>query len=428
MRKSEVVWIALALVTVLAVLPGRAAAAELLTGASVILGTSERLNDDLYAAGNVIEISGEVTRDLFAAGSMVTVNGRVGGDVTAAAGTVRITGPVAGSVRTAGGQIDVTAPVGWDLAVLGAGSVTVGQTATIGHDVAMVGAGMVTIDGTVRGSVKGTVGTLIVNGRIDGDIDVEAERIELRENADVRGALRYRAPQPASIAPGARITGPQEYTPTPGAEQRQPQTFAQRVLGWIGMVLLRLAWALVAGTLLVLALPHQTARAAETLRLAPLASLLWGIGLLVGVPILVILLAITIVGLPAALFVLGLYVAVLYLSQVLLGIALVRLVPIAAVRGERRLTLWLTMLLGTTVVLLFRMLPIPFGWTFWWSLIIGLLGLGMAWTAFSGIGLPQRQAVAVALSSAPAARPSPLELSEEQEPGASSRQPAEGRE
>ncbi|MCM8745683.1 hypothetical protein NET03_03980 [Thermomicrobium sp. CFH 73360] len=426
MRKSVGFWIALVLVTIVAVLPGRVVAAELLAGSSVVIGASERLNDDLYAAGNTIEIGGEVTRDVFAAGSTVIVSGRVGGDVTAAAGTIRVTGPVAGSVRVAGGEIDVTAPVGWDLAVLGAGSVTVGRTATIGHDVAIIGAGTVTIDGTVRGSVKGTVGTLIVNGQIEGDIDIEADRVELRDHADVRGALRYRAPQPASIAPGARIAGPQEYTPTPGAEQRERESFARRALEWIGTVLLRLAWALVVGTLLVLALPRQTARVAETLRVAPLASLLWGVGLLVGVPILAIVLAVTVVGLPAALFVLGFYIAVLYLSQVLVGIALVQLLPFPALRAERRLTLWLIMLVGTTVVLLFRMLPIPFGWTFWWSLVVGLLGLGMVWTAFSGIGLPKRTAVA-AMSSAPASQTSSLELPEEQKPRASTHESTEER-
>lgn len=426
MRKSVGVWIALVLMTIVAVLPGRVAAAELLAGSSVVIETSEQLNDDLYAAGNTIEIGGEVTRDVFAAGSTVTVSGRVGGDVTAAAGTVRVTGPVAGSVRVAGGQIDVTAPVGWDLAVLGAGSVTVGRTATIGHDVAIIGAGTVTIEGTVRGSVKGTMGTLIVNGQIAGDIDVEADRVELRDNADVRGALRYRAPQPASIAPGARIAGPQEYTPTPGAEQRERESFARRALEWIRTVLLRLAWALVAGTLLVLALPRQTARVAETLRLAPLASLLWGIGLLVGVPILAIVLAVTVVGLSAAFFVLGFYIAVLYLSQVFVGIALVQLLPLAGLRAERRLTLWLMMLVGTTVVLLFRMLPIPFGWTFWWSLVVGLLGLGMVWTAFSGIGLPKRTAVA-AVSSPSASQTLSLELPEEREPRASTHQSTEER-
>ncbi|MFN3337232.1 MAG: hypothetical protein ACK42I_07010 [Thermomicrobium sp.] len=425
-KKSTAVWIALLGVILLAVLPGRVAAAQLLGGSSVVISPTQRLNDDLYAAGSTVEIGGEVTRDVFAAGSTVTVSGRVGGDVTAAAGTIRVTGPVAGSVRVAGGEIDVTAPVGWDLAVLGAGSVTVGRAATIGHDVAVIGAGTVTIDGTVHGSVKGSVGTLIVNGQIDGDIDVEADRVELGDTADVRGALRYRAPQPASIAPGARIAGPQEYTPTPGAEQRERESFARRAFEWIGTVLLRLAWALVAGTLLVLALPRQTARVAETLRLAPLASLLWGIGLLVGVPILGILLVVTVVGIPAALFLFGLYVAVLYLSQVFLGIALVRLLPLPALRAERRLTLWLMMLVGTTVVLLFRMLPIPFGWTFWWSLVVGLLGLGMVWTAFSGIGLPKRTAVA-AVSSSPTPQTSSLELPHEQEPPASTLQSTEER-
>jgi len=122
MRKSVRVWIALVLVTIVAVLPGQVAAAELLAGSSVVIGTSEQLNDDLYAAGNTVEIGGEVTRDVFAAGSTVTVSGRVGGDVTAAAGTIRVTGPVACSGRVAGGEIGGTAPRGWGHAGLGAGA------------------------------------------------------------------------------------------------------------------------------------------------------------------------------------------------------------------------------------------------------------------------------------------------------------------
>jgi len=369
-------------------------AAQLVAGPDVTVGAGEQVDDDMYAAGNTVEIRGDVTRDLFAAGSTVTIAGRVGGDVTSAAGVVRVSGPVAGSLRVAAGTVEVSGPIGWDLAVLGAQSVTVGRPATVAHDVAVIGAGTVTLDGTVRGNVRGNIGTLVVNGRVMGDIDVDADRIEIRDGARVDGALRYRAPQRATVAPGATVAGPEEFTPSP-TTTAQPRTTLDRILAWVSTVLLRLGWALVAGTLLVLALPRQTARVTDTLHRAPLWTLVWGMVALVLVPAVVIVLALTVVGLSAALLLLGLYFAVLYLSQVLVGIAVLRLLPLPALRSERRVTLWLTMLVGTTLVLLFRMLPIPFGWTFWWSLLIGAIALGMVWTALTGWGVP-RAAPAVA--------------------------------
>jgi cytoskeletal protein CcmA (bactofilin family) len=261
----------------LLVAPPAAMAAELSAGPAVTISQGERIDDDLYAAGSTVDIAGEVTRDVFAAASSVVVSGRVGGDATLAAGTIRVDGPIAGSLRVAGGTVEVTAPIGWDLAILGAGSVSVARSATVGHDVAAIGAGTITIDGRVDGDIRGSVGTLIVGGRVNGDIDVDAERIEIRDGAEVRGALRYRAPQPATIAAGARVLGPQEHTPRPAATGREPKTALDRAIDWVMTVLLRLSWAIVAGTLLILLLPQQTSRATDMLRVAPLPTVLWGI-------------------------------------------------------------------------------------------------------------------------------------------------------
>lgn len=377
--------ILLALWLVWSLRPYEAAAAQISGGSTVTVPAGERIDDDLYVTGAEITIDGEVTRDVFAGAATLRLNGRVGGDLTAAAGTIRVAGPVGGSVRASAATVEIAAPVGWDVAALGVGTLTVQSGATVGHDLALIQAGSVTMDGTVRGAVRGSAETLVLAGQVLGDVDVEAQRIEIRDGAKIEGALRYRSPNPATIAPGATIVGPVEHTAT--RNQEGSETLAGRALAWLGTVLLRLGWALVAGTLLILLLPRPVVAVSDTLRKAPLVSALWGLAALIGVPIIVLLLAVTVVGIPAALLVAGLYLAILYLSQILVGITLVRLVPLGAVRGERRLTLWLAMLVGTTLVLVFRLLPIPFGWSFWWSAIVGMLALGAAWTALTGWGL-----------------------------------------
>ncbi len=374
--------------------PG-ARAAELVAGNAVTVTAGELLDDDLYAMGSAVEIAGEVTRDVFAMAGTVTIDGRVGGDVTAMAGTIRTSGPVAGSLRVAGGTIEVTGPIGWDLAVLGAGSVTVGPTATVAHDVALLGGGSLTLEGTVNGDVRGNVSTLVLRGHVKGDVDVTVDRLDVADGAQIDGVLRYRSPQPASIAPGARIAGAVEYTPVEGAVER-PRGTLERVNDWLSTVLLRLGWALVAGTLLVLAFPRQTTQVTDTLRRAPLWTLLWGSLIGAAVPLIVLVMALTVIGLAAALLLLGVYVAVLYLSQVLVGIAVLRWLPMPWVRSPRRQALWPIMLVGTVLAVLWRLLPLPYGWTIWWSILYGVLALGMVWTALTGWGLrPAAAAAAV---------------------------------
>lgn len=383
---GRIVLVSLLLAT-LSLVPQTALAARFLGTDAPGLPAGERIDDDLYLIGNVAAVDGEVRRTLLALAQSLTVAGPIGGDLNAIAATVTVTGPVGGTARLIGQTVTIDGSVGWD--VIGIGStVSIPAGGRVGHDLILLTGGTVTVDGTVGGRLLGIVDTLVISGRVDGDVQVEAQRVEIRDGAQLGGALRYSSPQPATIAPGARIAGPVEFTQRERPTETQP-TPAQRALDWVTTVLLRLGWALVAGTLLVLALPRQTVRTAEALRRAPLWTLLWGFVLLIAVPIGSILLAVTVVGLPAALLLLGLSVAVLYLSQVFLGIAVVRLLPVSVFRSDRRLHLWLAMLLGTTAVLLFRMLPIPFGWTIWWSVLVGMLGLGMAWVAFTGLGMPR---------------------------------------
>jgi hypothetical protein len=144
--------------------------------------------------------------------------------------------------------------------------------------------------------------------------------------------------------------------------------------------------------LLVLFFPRQTVAVTDTLRDTPLVSFGWGIVLLFLVPVLVLVLLITVVGIPIALILAALYTIALYLSQIIVGITLVRLAlsRTPGWAGSDRMRLWLSMLIGVPIVLLIRLLPIPFGWTFWLSLLIGIFALGAIWTALSGWGRRRR--------------------------------------
>lgn len=407
-------WIARAVAALLLALaalapPASARAATFFANDQVLVPRGQTIDDDVYVLSGTVTIDGRVRRSVVIAGGTITLNGQVDGDVTVAGGTVTINGPVGGSVRVAGGTVTINAPVGWDALVAG-GDITLGSGSRITNDV-VLGAGSAVVSGRIGGDLRGSAAEIRLLGEVRGDVVLNVgERLSLGPQAVVGGDLIYQAPQEASIDPTARIRGQTRFTQTRAAAGGEPR-LTERVLAWLGSLLLRLTWALVAGTLLVLLLPRRSATIADTLREAPLASLLWGIALLIAVPILAIVLLVTVVGVPAGLLLLGSYLAALYLSQVFLGLSLVRGAVPGSWRTDRRLQLWLTMLVGTSLVVLVRLLPLPFGIAAWWtailSILIAALALGAIWTDVTGWGKPVPALAPAAAPAPPSVEPEP---------------------
>ena len=405
MRSISRAWrLAIALFLVLPVLPLSvpARAAKFFSDAESAIPLGVTIDDDVYVLNGTVVIDGRIIRSLVVAGGTVTLNGRVDGDVIAAGGTVTLQGPVGGTVRVAAGTVTINGPVGWDV-LIGGGDLTTGPDSRIAHDL-LLGVRSATIDGQIGGNIRGTATRVQLLGSVRGDVMLDvAESLSLGPQAVVDGDLIYSSPQEASISPGARVLGETRFTLRAPQARAEP-ALLERVTAWFETLFLRLAWAVVAGSLLVLLLPRHIAGVADTLREAPLPSLLWGLALLIAVPILVVIGLVTVVGIPAALLLLGLYLAVLYLSQVILGISLVRGIAPRAWRSDRRLVLWLTMLIGTSLVVLVRLLPLPLGIASWWTVIVSLLvgatALGALWTTIIGWG-KARPVLAAAVATVP---------------------------
>lgn len=159
---------------------------KLRTGNEIRVAEGETVPGDLYAFGGLVTIDGVITGDLVATAGDVTITGRVEGDVVAAAGTVTISGPVGGDVRIAAGQVDLSGDVGED-GLVGAGRLDVGGA--VGADL-VVGAGQVSIGGAVGGDVLGGASVYERAGSVGG-----VERIEVGGGDRPRGD----GPVPAAI-------------------------------------------------------------------------------------------------------------------------------------------------------------------------------------------------------------------------------------
>ncbi|PSQ27866.1 hypothetical protein BRD09_08060 [Halobacteriales archaeon SW_10_68_16] len=236
------------------------------------------------AGGSVVVAEGETTGDLRAAGGTVVVRGTVDGDLRGYAGTVIVedTGVVTGDLQASAGSVVVRGTVDGDLEGA-AGSVSITPQGTVGGDVS-VAAGDLTIAGTVDGNVKAAV-----------------QRLELAETASVGGSVEYSSDAEFDRAEGATVSGQVSAVDNLSvdsgfgdvAEEGGPLGLLFGVFGMLA--------TLVVGAALLVAVPEFAGVVATEVREHTLRS--GGVGLLglVGIPIALVLVAITVVGAPLAL-------------------------------------------------------------------------------------------------------------------------------
>ncbi|WP_198665647.1 MULTISPECIES: bactofilin family protein [Haloprofundus] len=299
----------------------------------------------------------------FAGDVYVAETGRVGGNVAGAAGSVRIAGVVDGDVAGASGSLTLEegSTVGGDVAA-GTGSLTVAEGATVGGDLS-AGAQTASIDGTV-----------------EGDAEIGADEIRLGPSAVIEGDLTYDGT--LQRADGAVVGGTVErdddlVTAAPAG------TDGPLVPGWASVVY-GLLMNLLLGAVLLFVFPSFSQRV--VLEAARSPGLSGGVGVLslVVVPLVLLLLVVTLVGIPLALIGSVLFGLLVWVGGVY-GRFAVGAVILAYTDREGE---WAALVVGIVAVAL--VVQIPFlGWVV--NLAVGLVGLGALLLAFTS-GYRRRRA------------------------------------
>ena len=262
---------------------------------------------DLFGGGASLVTEANVDGDAMLAGGEVRFTGRTGGDYLGAGGQQHLAGEVEGSARVAGGDVRVDAIVGRN-ATLAGGSVRLGESAVVGGN-GYVAGGRVEMVGVVEGHLRATGGDIFIDGVVDGDVNVEAGELRVGPGAEVGGDLHHRLPpEHVELDPAADIGG--EVVSLPPRE-------AVPALGWWAV---RVLWAvgfLFTGAILVAVFPGIAVGVSRALEGRPGASAGVGILGLVGIPILVGIILVTVVGIPLGLMLLAAFVALLYLARII---------------------------------------------------------------------------------------------------------------
>jgi cytoskeletal protein CcmA (bactofilin family) len=350
-RRSLLAAFALILLFGVVALPAYGTASDTRTGDTLSIGSSEQLAEDLYVAAGSFEFSGRADGDVSVAAGDASVGGRIGGSVMIAAATAEFDGTIAGSLRILGGRVRLAGEITGDVLLAG-GQLELARDARIGGSLILAG-GDVDLDGQLGGDVRGWIGDLTVRGQIDGAVDVRTSSFTIHETARVTGPVTYASRTEANVRSEDALQGGIT------RENLDPWGDGDDAFSRASGGLLRTMWALVAGVMLVALAPRLAENlGANARRLVPALPL--GLLALLLVPVAGVVLIATVIGIPAGAVLLALYVVALYLTQVVVGMAIGRLVlPRRWNDGSRGFHL-LAMTIGVLLIGALRFIPLPY--------------------------------------------------------------------
>ncbi|KKT77213.1 MAG: hypothetical protein UW70_C0001G0011 [Candidatus Peregrinibacteria bacterium GW2011_GWA2_44_7] len=239
---------------------------------------NEYKTEDVYLAGEEVNVQADVEGDLFVAGDKITINGNINGDLFVAGNDVTINGSVQDDLRLASGALLLNGTVGGDT-ILASGTLTIGKDAALNGDLVLA-AQTADFYGTLNQSLKAAVGTLHLGGKINGNAQVRAgESVTLLRDSQISGDFSYRSPQKVSNQ-GGTIEGETTYKQIlPDAEvwKKNIASFLT-TWGW-SFKFFNLISLLAIGGIFIMVMPHFFQKTTDQINKAPLNSL--GIGFMV---------------------------------------------------------------------------------------------------------------------------------------------------
>jgi len=307
----------LCLVCLIAALPTPSHALEIrhVEDGTVSVPATETVADTLIAVGETVEVDGTIEGDLIAIGRRVAIRGHVTGQVFTAGSTISLDGELDGSVIGAAKTLDASSGrIGRNLFGFGE-SVTAGDRLNVEQNAVLFGE-RAHFGGPVGRDAVGFGEEIEVGNSVGGDVTAYGQRVTLLAPSRITGDVTAHVPKEDNftMSPGAVVGGE---VVTKIIERHEARSEYSTGKFWM-FQLLRFAAGFATGAVLLALVPSLRRASLDTARSGFVAA---GLGLvaLVAVPMIAVLVAITVIGIPLSLAGLMLWVAGIYLSKIVMA-------------------------------------------------------------------------------------------------------------
>lgn len=271
-----------------------------------LLPAGQTIDSDYIRAGSVVQVDGDINGDAFLAGGVVTVNGKIDGDLFVLGGKVNINGDIKGSIRVLAGDVTVNGPVGRNI-FLACGNCTVTRGTNITGSLLTAGANLELSAPQIGRGFRFFGSRLYLNSPISHEAFVVADReFLLGPNASVSGDLKYTGNSEAVLQSGATVAGRISYQKINQGENYPRYFGAQSALAGVDRVrpffdLIGFFVSVLVGYIFLGLFPKIFEKVAMAIENRPAASFGWGVLTVLITPVVIVLFAITLIGIPVAL-------------------------------------------------------------------------------------------------------------------------------
>lgn len=305
-------------------LPSQALADEVRSemNGRVEVPASETLDDTVVLQGRTVIVAGVVNGDVVAAGDRIEISGVVHGNLYAAGETVAISGRVDGNIHCIGGELDVDGSVGGSVLLVGQ-NVLLTERGSIGRTAYVAGE-------SVR--LKGKVGRALLVGARKVDLSGKVERsfrgwaksFAFSAGSIVGGDLLLTVPSNESVEIDreASIGGARRIELRPHEERSDLQRGGY-YLGVLARTIALLLFAMLLVTLFPTLSPSEPRSAMGILRTL-------GVGFIAvfATPVAILVIALTVIGLPLSVLLGMAYMLLAYLSTIVVAYFLAQRWPV----------------------------------------------------------------------------------------------------
>ncbi|GAA4272808.1 hypothetical protein U6A24_05960 [Aquimarina gracilis] len=324
-------------------------------------------NDDVYLSGSKVKVNAKIDGDVVTAGGNIIINDSISQDLIAAGGEIIINGFIADDIRTAGGDLTIDSKIGDDLVAAGGQIVITDETIVHGNLISC--AGQLDIDGEIKGLAKvcgGNItlngkisktasfygGTVTINGEIRGPAKIVAETIKIGDNAKFYSDVEYWAEDRDVDFKNSLVEASAIFNEN---LERKGHRFSWGLFGaaalsfWIFYILSAFLILLLFNALF----KNWFSEAVTNLNKDIWKSLGYGIGYLIGIPLLILITFMLIIGIPV-----GLFLTVLYLFSLLFGHLVVALLMTHYLnkRNKQSWSFWTIVFLAVAIAVVIRLI------------------------------------------------------------------------
>jgi cytoskeletal protein CcmA (bactofilin family) len=344
MKKIKIILLALAVLAVpLFVFTSGVQAGSFHSGDNVVIKKGETIDHTVFVAGNNVEVNGTIKGDLFCAGQNITINAVVEGDVLCAGMNVDISGTVMGDVRAAGQVVTLSAKVNHNASL--AGNMVKTESGSKVNDLQAAGNSTI-LNGTTMRDADVAGSSVTINGMIGRDVQATTDNLRLDAGANVAGNVTYYSHNQLQTADASHVSGKT-------ARKDPPQRETERQTNPVPGVILSFFMSLTLAFVLLAVFPRKLKVLSDLALTKPGTTVLIGLAACIGVPIVILLSFITVVGALLGIVLLLGWIVVLLLSGVLTSYYAGRLVLMRSPQHP-----FTAMLVGVLLISVLMLIPI----------------------------------------------------------------------